>query len=176
LKKRFHARKKYAKLSEFKFSRDKEFIRRKLLEIVAEEDLEVGYVAIDKGSVKRKLRDDPRILYNYLVAHFAITNVLAKHDVGEIKFIIDKSLPKETRHMFDDYLKDKLHWKQVVEKDRKPVRHSITHQNSQGDPCLQAVDYLAGAAFSKFERNDSRYYGMIKHKIQFRNSWGKISW
>lgn len=176
LRKRLRVRKIYSKIGEFKFSRDDEYIRKKLLEVIARENLEVGYIVIDKKSVKAKLKDSPPVLYNYLVVHYILTNVLAKQDIGGIKFIIDKSLSKQSRERFDEYFRNKLDWKQLVEKGRIPPKYSITHENSQNDPCLQIVDYLAGAAFAKFEHGDSQYYNIIKPRIQFKNSWGEINW
>lgn len=176
LRKRLRVRKRYSKIGEFKFSRDDEYIRKKLLEAIVGENLEVGYMVIDKKFVKTKLKENPSILYNYLVVHYILTNILAKQDIGEIEFIIDKSLSKQSRERFDEYFRNKLDWKQLVEKGRIPPKYLITHENSQNDPCLQIVDYLAGAAFSKFEHGDSQYYDIIKPKIQFKNSWGEISW
>jgi hypothetical protein len=169
-------KKKRIKLSEFKFRRDKEDTRLELLELIANSDMEIGYVVIDKRAVKQDLREKPNILYNYLLVHYVLTNVLSKYNPKKIVFVVDKSLSRRARQAFNDYFRGKLTWKAFIEKNQMPPEHEVKHMDSRNEPCLQAADYVAGAAFSKFEHGDPRYYRIIENKIIFRNSWGEIRW
>ena len=42
----------------------------------------------------------------------------------------------------------------------------IEHIDSTSEPCLQAVDFVAGAVFSKYEWEDDRCTDIIKEKIR----------
>ena len=42
---------------------------------------------------------------------------------------------------------------------------TIKHSTGQEEPCLQAVDFVCGAVFTKYERGDSSYYNLIESKI-----------
>jgi hypothetical protein len=76
---------------------------------------------------------------------------------------------------FNNYLKGKVSWKSfVMNKDEPDI--DVCHLNSQDEPCIQVADYLAGAVFSKFEHDNNIYYDLIKDKIHFKNSWGRIEW
>ena len=163
------------KISEFKFSKDSCEIKNRFFNLIKEMDICIGYVAIEKRAVKDELKDKPLILYNYLIVNYPITNILSRYNLTKISFILDKNLTKEARRMFDDYLKGKVSWKSfLMSKDEPAI--NICHLDSQEDPCIQVADYLADAIFSKFEHNNNIYYDLIKDKIQFKDSWGRLNW
>lgn len=163
-------------ISEFKFSRDSDEVRMKLFNLLRMMDFEIGYVVIDKNYVKSELRDKPTKIYNYITVHYIITNVLARYTPNKIIFTLDKSLSKIARKAYNNYFEDKLYWKALVEQGRIPPKYEVRHVDSRDDECIQIADYIAGAAFRKFEHNDPKYYNLIRDKIVFRNSWGVIEW
>lgn len=143
--------------------------------------IKIGLVVIDKSAVKSSLRNKPKILYNYLVVDPVTNNILSAlqtlqmPETTSITIQIDKSMAKEARKEFDKYFEKKTSWVSS-NMGYSSRRVKVNHKNSYDDPCIQAADYIAGAAFRKFERNDSAYYDTLKDKIFFRNSWGKIEW
>lgn len=169
-------RRKRIVLNEFKFNRDSKKIRMILFNLLKELDFEIGYVVIDKNYVKYELRDKPTVLYNYLTVHFVITNILSGYNPDKIIFTLDKSLPRSSRVTYDYYFTNKLHWRSLIQGNKKFSRHEVKHVDSRGEVCIQVADYIAGAAYRKFEFSDPTYYNMIKDKIVFRNSWGNIEW
>lgn len=161
--------------SEFKFSRDSDRTKKFVLEALSRCVFDLGYVVIDKSFVKAELRR-PDLLYNYLVVNYIITNMVNAYDLKSIRFTIDKSLSKEARQQFDRYLGNKVSWRQVVENEGDMPAVQIDHKNSYDDPCLQAADYCAGAAFRYFEHGDAAYYSLLKSRMKFSNAWGEIKW
>jgi len=141
----------------------------------------IGLVVIEKSAVKSSLRDKPAVLYNYLVVNYVINNILPalqtlqNHEADSITIQIDKSLTKDAREEFDRYLQNKNR-RVSSNLGHFPRRIKVNHKNSCDDPCIQAADYIAGAAFRKFERNDPVYYDTFRDRIRLRNSWGNIGW
>ena len=175
LKKKMNQRKK-GLIKEFKFSQDSHDVRIRMLEEIKKCELDVGYVVIDKSSVRQALRVDPARLYRFIVINYVITNLVSAYDLTSIRFVVDKSLSREGRLRFNTYLIDKLSWRQVVEKGSDMPTVDIVHLQSEGEPCLQVADYYAGAAFARYERGNSTYYDMIREGIKFKTPWGKIDW
>jgi len=138
-------------------------------------------VVIEKSAVKSSLRDKPTVLYNYLVVHYVINNILPvlqtlqTHGTDPITIRIDKSLTKEAREAFDRYLQNK-NLRVSSDLGNHPRRIKVNHKNSCDDPCIQAADYIAGATFRRFERDDPFYYDTFRDRILFTNAWGKIRW
>ena len=71
-----------------------------------------------------------------------------------IEIIIDRFLYGAAQERFDNYLADGL---------MRSI--DIAHLDSKQCPCLQAVDFIAGAVAHKYRDNDDLYYNKIKHKI-----------
>lgn len=180
LMKRLRGRKKFSG-EELKFSRDSDFIHETVFKKIfssrkPELEIDIGLVVIDKAAVKPKLREKQPILYNYLVAHYIVVNVLAGYSPSHLKFVVDKSMDKSSREAFNNYVGEKISWKASMEYEIAAPRTKILHVDSREEPCLQMADYIAGATFRKFEHEDSRFYDMFRHRIFFRNSWGDIIW
>ena len=175
LRKVIHRRHKWD-LSEFKFSKDNEFVRERVLTKIQQQDLTVGMFAADKSFVSDRLRDNPRLLYNYIVVDNVITNIAKAFDVKNLEFVIDRSLPQDAIVHFNRYLTDKLSWRQVVALGKEMPCVKISRSAAHPEPCLQVADYCAGAAFNWFERNNKKHYSYVQPKVKFKNSWGNLSW
>lgn len=172
---------------ELKFHNDSDETRKKVLEFLRKECLfEAGYVAIDKKKVvKKELREDPRILYNYLAVHYVLRSVMHTYKPMKITYVIDRSITKRSRRLaFDEYARSKAEWLAVIgsgkdirvafrlEEFVEPPQTSVLHEDSRKQPCLQIADYLAGSVSRAFRR-DPVYYNLISSK--FRNEW-KVTW
>ena len=102
-----------------------------LFNILKELDFEIGYVVIDKNYVKDELRNKPTVIYNYLTVHYVITNILSRYNPDKIIFTLDKSLPKSSRAVYDDFFTNKLHWRTLIQGGRKLPEYEIKHVNSR---------------------------------------------
>jgi len=180
LVKRLRRKRKFSG-AELKFSRDSDEVRQIVFKkIIASEKpelkIDIGLVVIEKGAVKKELRDKPPILYNYLAVNYVVTNILAGYSPSNLKFVVDKSMDKSAREAFNEYVNKKIFWKANVEYAIPVPKVEVLHMASYEEPCLQLADYIAGATFRKFQHGDSRFYNMLKDKVVFRNSWGNINW
>ncbi len=163
-------------LPEFKFSRDTEMVRSKVLSEIVKQDISIGYFVADKTAVKGGLRNDPTRLYNYAVVNHVITNMVQAYDLKEVHFVIDKSMPKRSMEGFNRYLSEKVSWRQVRELGKDMPVVKVSHEDSRNDKCIQLADYCAGSAFNYFERRNRIHYSRLESKIKFKNSWGNITW
>ena len=76
-----------------------------------------------------------------------------------IEIIVDKSLKPHFRKEFD---------KKIIEElERLGLEYKITidHLPSWSDPCIQAVDFIAGAIFQYYERDNPNYFNIIRNNI-----------
>ncbi len=75
LRKKLCVRHNY-KIDEFKFSKDNEFIRSRVLANICSQSITIGYFVADKQAVSPELRKDPSRLYNYVVVNTVITTLV----------------------------------------------------------------------------------------------------
>lgn len=147
-----------------------------MLRCIAKQDFNCGIVAIRKESVSQNLREKKGILYNFVIAEYIVTNLLASFEnITEINLHIDRSMAREAREHFNSYFSNKLSWKQFIKDIDLPISSNVFHDDSHHEPCIQMADYIAGSVFQYLERNDPNYYNIIKHKITYSKTWG-INW
>ena len=152
-----------------KWSHSNDEVRRRVLEIIRDTELYIGCIVLNKAKVREDLRSPP-ILYNYQIVHFMLWDLLpAKFKPEEgMDVCVDLSMRKESRTAFNEYFKSKARWIWTQELKRPSFeerRINVHHENSEKAICLQASDYVAGAAFSRYERG-SAFYSMIENKVQ----------
>ena len=171
--KRLHRGRKYTG-SELKFSNSSHEVRQIVLRKLRKVDWETGLIVLEKVKVKEELRRDLNRLYNYVVVHHVMRNILLRLEPSERLLVyVDKSLPKSNRDAFNDYALRKAKWVWDRELGRTPpLRDSqieVFHETSEREPCLQLADYVAGATFQKFERGRDEYYKLIEDRITAYN-------
>lgn len=147
----------YKNISEIKFNNSEPGFRLKVLNGLANKDFSISALVVDKGTIHAHLREIKSVYYNY-VSQIVISRI-GQIDSNVLDLIIDRSLPKMRRGEFNDYVKYKL------EPIFRDLTINIEHETSTASYGLQAVDFIAGACFQKFEHDDSRYFNVIKDKI-----------
>ncbi|RJS89853.1 DUF3800 domain-containing protein [Candidatus Bathyarchaeota archaeon] len=170
LLKRLHRQRKYSG-RELHFTNSNDFVRCRVLKKINEISLIIGIVVVEKQKVSLKLRHSLNILYNYLIVHTIMRNVLLWMDESEkLELYIDKSLSKSNREAFNDYVQRKANWVWCHDLEHKtplsPSQIKVEHKFSQNDYCLQAADYIAGATFQKYEHNNDCFYRIFEGKIK----------
>ncbi|HOT08064.1 MAG TPA: DUF3800 domain-containing protein, partial [Methanotrichaceae archaeon] len=149
--------KKYKARSELKFKQSDYRGKRRILQCIANTDNDIVYVLLRKDRralLAPYLRAEPQVLYTDLYRHL-LQEVIAGYEVkGELEVVIDRFLYGYARKQFDDSLSDGL---------RQSL--NIFHMDSRQCPCLQAVDFIAGAIARRYRDDDDIYYNKIKHKI-----------
>ena len=120
--------------------------------------MQMGYIVLEKQKVYPELQGNPNRLYNYLIVHTIMTNIVPKLTSSDkLVIILDKSLSGSSKEAFNEYARNKASWVIRIEEREYPVELSnieVLHLSSHNEPCLQAVDFLAGVCFHKYERNN----------------------
>jgi len=158
--------------SELKFTNSSSSVRTYCLQSFSEFDFGVGVIVIEKRKTAQRLREKPNILYNYIIVHNVIRSLLSLIENSERLVInIDKSLSKSNREAFNDYVQNKASWvwSQELGYSTNLLQDQIicNHVDSEKEPLIQLADYISGATFQKYERNNSTYYDLIHEKIDF---------
>jgi hypothetical protein len=152
-------KKKYKVRSELKFSNSDEIIRRRILECVGRTNNDIAFALLRKYQVDEDLRDKPQVVYNYLCKKL-LYRIVTKYELrGTINIIVDRSLYGVQRENFNDYVEGRIGV-------RIPARIEVSHVDSKQCPCVQAVDFVAGAISRKYRINDDLYYQKIQNRIR----------
>jgi len=168
---------KLAGMEEFKFSHDSDTTKVRFLQKIQTFDLKLGAVVVRKDSVRHDLKSDKNLLYNYIAVHEIIDTIVGqylkpKSPYNNIVYTIDKNT-SISEDDFNTYCEGKVN---ALAKPRNfvaDIKTSIKHLDSKSHSCLQVADYVSGSIYAKFNRNEPKYYDMIKHKIKHKHQWDK---
>jgi len=151
-------KKKYKVRSELKFSNSDETIRRRILECVGRTNNDIAFALLRKYQVDEDLKDKSQVVYNYLCKQL-LYRIIGKYELsGSINMIVDRSLYGVQRENFDDYVEGRIGV-------RIPASIEVSHVDSKQCPCVQAIDFVAGAISRKYRDNDDQYFQKIKNRI-----------
>jgi hypothetical protein len=167
------------KHGELKFSKANAAIRKEVLIRICGYETDFGFVILRKSKVHQHLREDLNLLYRYVVIDPIMEMILPFLGEGEnLRVVVDKSIPqRKLRYEFNSYIEMRgFYYSRKAERQLPLYRHMITteHVDSQREPCLQAVDCLAGAEFHRFERSNYDYHNIIEPWIKgelYRYLW-----
>lgn len=152
--------KKHRKVSELKFSKADHRIREYLLKCLSDKLVDLYYLNIEKSRVYPDLRNNKDKLYNFIIGTL-FEWLVGSYSPRHFDLIVDKSLSKFQRENFNWYVENRARlW------GERRVDITITHENSSNSYGLQIADFVAGAVFHKYERNNEEYYNLIKNKIR----------
>ncbi|AGK60959.1 hypothetical protein Asulf_00955 [Archaeoglobus sulfaticallidus PM70-1] len=155
--------KKKKDIKEFKFSKTKSSTKEMILKKIAELEIQFSAVVLKKATVYQHLREKRQILHNYLTGF--IVELIPFMDSRDFEIVIDKFISNEAdRTNFDEYLRDHVNyecWKLGL---IPPRSLNIKHESSYSCSGLQVADFVAGAIFAKYERNDDSFYRIIEPK------------
>lgn len=139
------------KAKELKFNKSSNRVKKYLLKKLSNKNIEIYYICLYKEEIPSHLRKADK-LYMFLSFRL-IRMVKEKYPNVPIELKVDKSLSKNKRADFDRWIMNEYRVNEVV--------HELS-QNSYG---LQAVDFIAGAIFRKYERDDGKFFEIIKDKV-----------
>ena len=148
-------KKKLKNSSEIKWNNSNENIKRKVLEVLSKKDLEIFSIILDKNKVYDYLKGKKHKLYNYLCR--LILSECSLND-NRAELVVDRSKGKRAlRDDFDNYIR-----RVILPSECKL---DIVHADSKKKGGLQALDFLSGAIFSKYEYGNKEFYKIIEEKI-----------
>lgn len=150
-------RKKYKVKSELKFKESDDPSKRRILECVAKTNNDIAYIYLRKDQtalLAPYLGIEPQVLYNDICKQL-LKMVIPNYEFkGAVGIVIDRFLYGEAQERFNNYLADGL---------MRSIK--VSHLDSKQCPCLQAVDFIAGAIARRYRDNDDLYYNKIHPNI-----------
>lgn len=165
-------------IDELHFSESNDTVRRKVLQLICKTDeCNFGIIVVDKDRIhyNSSFYQDPHGIFRYVIVNNVMNTMIPKLEYREnLSIILDRRIPSAQRVLFKDYAELKGYY--ISKKEGKKdifyrYRLTVSHRNSKKDPCLQAADFLAGAEFQRFERQDYRYHNIIDSKMNEFFSW-----
>lgn len=135
---------------ELKAKKEKTDLKKKLLGALAEADVEVYAVILDRRIIENP-PDDPEDLYRWSLARL-VKKIATRNP--RIEIILDRRYTKKT-------LRDRLSTFIFTEINDLKQQIIIRHEDSVKQKELQAVDFIAWAFFQKYEHNRTDFYELI---------------
>jgi hypothetical protein len=129
-------------------------LRAWFLRAIAQEDIAIIVVAVNKADVLRR-PDDPEEWYRDAVARAAQQ---CAQRWAHWSLVIDRRYVKRA-------LRDELEARIATALADLPAPWAIQHLDSAVTPGLQVADYVAWAVRMRYEANDLTYYALIGHKV-----------
>jgi hypothetical protein len=134
-------------------------MRFKVLEVIADCEVEIHTISVYKPRVYDHLRTNTNVLYNY-TAKWLLVPFLEERQFEHIRIVVDLRITRQSRGMrFDDYIRAELWGERGIQTALE--FHHLDSAHSYG---LQAVDFVTHALFRGRERNDWRYWNVVRGK------------
>lgn len=161
--------KKYRKIPEIKFNNSPEAFRKKVIKKLSHQEIFILVFCLNKIKVVTKLHNKKDKVYNYITG-LLFDKIFNFANPGEdLILTVDKvKVGKVQIEDFNFYLDLRLFLAGQTKWKLK-----VLHADSQKDRCIQAVDFISGSIFRKYERNDLSLYNIIKGKIITEIFWPK---
>lgn len=121
-------------------------------------DIELCAITVRKEGVQEHIRSDANKLYNYMIK-LCILGKLAEHD--GVRFVRDeRSIKVQSGNSMADYIQTEL-W---LGRGAKTRLH-CSSENSEKNPNLQFVDFLANCIWRSYEFGDTEYRRCLRGDI-----------
>jgi hypothetical protein len=145
------------RIPELKWSKSSPEVREAVLKGLAAQKGEMWYVCLCKTERTKK---EP--IYNNVASH--LIRYVGGLKARKIMIVIDRTLPKRRLEALTMQLMKE------VEMARDEIgiigaETIIKHSTGQEEPCLQAVDYVCGAVFARYDMDDPSYFKLIESRI-----------
>jgi hypothetical protein len=144
---------------------EKPVTRLRLLRCLAEKDIHVITISLNKCKVYTKLQEEKAVLYNY-VTNILLDRIFTRKLIpveGKIKLIASK---RETNKFLNANFKDYLENQAA---NSHGIDLTVEIKTSFKEKSLQVVDFVSWAIFRKHEYGDYDYYKIIKKTIVEEN-------
>jgi hypothetical protein len=126
--------------------------------------VDIAYCVLRKEQVYPHLRSNHQIVYNYLTGSLISPVIQWFHDGSRVEITVDTSLNGIQREAFDQYLVYKTFEKNQAN-DLATIPIEIEHADSKNEPCIQAIDFIAGALHYYYRTDDNTFSGIINKKV-----------
>lgn len=152
----------------FHATNDKQRIRDEFFNLIMDHDFTVQATVMEKSKSYPHIRESRATFYKYGWFYHFKHGLKGYIDPGNDALVTAASIgQKKERAAFQSAVDDVL--KQTMNTQWRTV-----FIPSANHPCLQVADYCAWAIQRKWERDDTRSYGIIKHRIKYEyDLWQK---
>ena len=134
-------------------------IKEDLLKRLAQLDIDIYTIVMNKANVSPRLRQDTNILYNYVLGRILVPYI-CKQSV--VTILVDRRIVSVTSGFkLNEYLAYKVWYENLADVDMH-----IQHEDSKWTLGIQAADVVCNSIFRKYESGDERFYNLIKEKIK----------
>lgn len=134
-------------------------IKEDLLKRLAQLDIDIYTIVMNKAKVTPRLRQDTNILYNYVLGRIVVPYI-CKQSV--VTIMVDRRVVSVTSGFkLNEYLAYKVWYENLAEVDMQ-----IQHEDSKWTLGIQAADVVCNSIFRKYESRDERFYNLIEGRIK----------
>lgn len=140
---------------------EKPITRHRMLSKLAEKDLKIMTVYLNKEKVYTRLHKEKDVLYNF-VTNILLDRICTKKLIPKNEKICLIASRKETNKFLNENFKNYL-IDQVKNNHKLDIQVEI--KTPHEEKALQAVDFLSWSIFRKYEYDDESYYDIFKAKI-----------
>lgn len=144
-----------ARPDELKASDLKTSVTERLLTAIADEEVEIVAVIVDKRGILRP-PTDPEDIYREAVTR-AVRHCVKRHP--RLELWLDK---RYTKPALRDHLERTIRAGVADITDQVVL---LRQEDSRKHKGLQAVDHVAWAFFQKYERGDKHFWELIRHRV-----------
>lgn len=109
-----------------------------------------------------KTRDGKKKLYNFLARFIIEKTHIQKTKEAYVNFVVDRCKNKEEIKDFNHYIENQLQALLPLN-----TKLNITHESSEENLCLQAVDLFCWGIYRKYTYNDKGWYDCYKEKVRY---------
>lgn len=139
-------------------------IKRYFYQKLPNEGYSIYSVTLNKIRVKNNLqtKSGKKQLYNLLASFIIEKTLLKTNTCNKITFVIDRCKNKKEISDFNQHIAHKI--TSILPPN---TTLNITHESSEENLCLQAVDLFSWGIYRKHTRNDKEWYNCFKEKIKY---------
>jgi hypothetical protein len=148
-------------LDGFHASSDKQWVRDRVFEVIADADLRYDVTILDKRKTIDKYRRSALRFYKlawYL--HFKYVAPIVADHADELLVVASSLQISKKKKVVGQAVED------VVAQVAPTLKHHTAFSANGSDPCLQVADYCTWAVQRKYEMGDTRSYDLIDHHVR----------
>lgn len=126
-------------------------------------DIQIKSITVNKNNVSNRFKNDPNVLYNYMIKVFLLTKICQSTFVD---FMPDRRSERvNTKWNMGEYLNQMIQ-EASLEHNIKNQCCNVTPMDSSKSLELQFIDFYAGLVWSMYEYNDKRMrHFMCSHRL-----------
>jgi undecaprenyl pyrophosphate synthase len=144
---------------------EKPITRTRLLTKLAQKDIKIMTVYVNKNKVYTRLHKEKDVLYNF-VTNILLDRICTKKLIPKNENIELIASRKETNKFLNTNFRNYL---SAQVKSNHKLDINIEIKTPHEEKALQAVDFLSWSIFRKYEQDDESYYEIFKSKIYEEN-------